>query len=201
MIAVSKKWLAALLIFIALPLGALFFLKLQRAWEILNLSGWKLGEMSAIDHSPERCRTLFAMDRAERISASEKTIDCFSFYARRTGDVESCTSLLFDEHVLFCIDSAINESAKKYSKDASFDSSECVHPQAIPFRQDWCHYTQAHRSHNPSDCAPINDVVLREGCTLKFDLWQRYPSLRQSRYFGNSTSSSSQTSIGKKPPP
>ncbi|OIO55580.1 hypothetical protein AUJ46_01265 [Candidatus Peregrinibacteria bacterium CG1_02_54_53] len=117
-------------------------------------------------------------------SAAEQRALCIYTYAKLTFDPSACELLMPSEYGLSCINDVTAQEYKDHMDSGFFEWDECSKPQSDPLRADWCNLLRAHRNRNAADCLPIRNDVIRAGCTLKFEAWQKYPDLRNSFYFG-----------------
>jgi hypothetical protein len=112
---------------------------------------------------------------------------CVKEFAAQAQNPSACDLLMPSEYGLSCINDAIAQGYKGHMDSGFFEWSECSKMQTDPLRQDWCDLLRAHRNRSAKDCLPIRNNVIREGCTSKFEAWEKYPDLRGSFYFGKAT--------------
>ncbi|MFA5799923.1 MAG: hypothetical protein WC840_03100 [Candidatus Peribacteraceae bacterium] len=145
-------------------------------------------EIAAENGDPLRCRRLQQTVPTMGPSLTEKRMLCFFLLAQEKRDPKICEYLIPGEYGLSCINNVVAQEYKDHSDAGFFEFSECMTIQKDPLRQDWCQFVRAHRSRKTSDCAGIKNDVIRSGCILKFEAWEKYPGIRGSFYFGQSLS-------------
>jgi hypothetical protein len=154
----------------------------------VNWAPWDLADYLAKNQRPvEECLDLVWFEIMSPTSAEQKAL-CIHEYAKLTQDPAACELLLPSEYGLSCINNVIAQEYKDHPDSGFFEFSECAKVQNEPLRQDWCQFVRAHKSHRATDCISIKNDVIRSGCTLKFETWERYPDLRGSFSFGQSAS-------------
>lgn len=186
-------WLTggALLTPVLIPL--LFFIGVwcvQGTYELMGyhafvFNGEEIAKIAQEKGDPKECgriRVVFAINTNTYLEAQY----CTYTYAKLTSDPTACELLLPSEYGLSCINNVIAQEYKDHPDSGFFEFNECVNAQTDPLRQDWCQFVRAHKSHQALDCISIMNEVIRSGCTLKFEAWEKYPDLRDSFYFGQS---------------
>lgn len=133
---------------------------------------------------PLRCRQLQQSVPTMGPSLTEQRMLCFHTLAALRKDPGVCEFLMPSEYGLSCINEVISQEYKDHPDSGFFDYSECENVQKEPLRQDWCNLVKTHHSHKIPDCTPILNDVIHKSCILKFQMWDKYPELRHSLYFG-----------------
>ena len=109
---------------------------------------------------------------------------CIQRYAKISQDPSACELLLPSESAITCINNVISEEYREYMDSGFFDYSECDNKFEDTLKEDWCNILKAHLSKKTEDCDGIINPVIREGCILKFEAWDKYPEIRESSSFG-----------------
>jgi len=155
----------------------------------VNVPGWKMGEIAAAKGNVEECELLrktwyFGGFDSGDMHRSE----CIHTYAQLTQDPSACGLLMPSEYGLSCINDVIAQEYKGHMDSGFFEWDECSKPQSDSLKLDWCDLLRAHRNRSAADCLPIRNDIIRQGCTLKFEAWEKYPELRGSFSFGKAAS-------------
>ena len=134
------------------------------------------------------CSHIYFFSNIMGPTVGEVRSSCIHEYAKLTQNPSACELLLPGEYGLSCINDVVAQEYKDHPDAGFFDFKECSKVQQDPLREDWCNFVRAHRSRKTADCSPIHNDVIRAGCRVKFEAWEKYPSLRRSFYFGKSSS-------------
>lgn len=187
MIARILLRLSVVILAVPLILAAIFLLERTLGY-YPGEPGWSVARIAAEKNDVALCRRIIGVPWIGYLgpTTSESRMGCIYDYAKLTSDPSACELLMPGEYGLSCINNVIAQEYKDHPDSGFFDFGECKNEQKDPLRQDWCNFVRAHRSRKTSDCTGIQNNVIRTGCILKFDSWEKYPSLRGSSYFGRS---------------
>lgn len=130
------------------------------------------------------CYLFVTLDPWFRPTTRELRNRCIREYAELSHDPSACALLMPSEYGLSCINDVTAQEYEDHMDAGFFEWDECSKPQSDPLRLDWCDLLRAHRNRSAADCLPIRNAVIRAGCTLKFEAWEKYPELRNSFSFG-----------------
>ncbi|MDO8468339.1 MAG: hypothetical protein Q7S29_01100 [Candidatus Peribacter sp.] len=143
-------------------------------------------KLVAQKHKAKDCFLFRTFDIGPRPTTYEMQMRCVREYAKLTRDPSACELLMPSEYGLSCINDVTSQEYENHMNSGFFEWDECSKPQSDPLRLDWCDLLRAHRNRNAADFLHIRNDVIRAGCTLKFEAWEKYPHLRGSFYFGKS---------------
>lgn len=187
--------LKRILITIAIGLPSLLLVLLFFP-QVLNLFGYYattdedgLAEYLLAHHLPvSDCRKLIHFEPLSPPPWS-KQLDCMITYAKLSQDPAVCEELMPSEFGLSCMNDVMSQVFIGNAEAEHVTPEECININEPSLRHDNCLLINAHRTHDPNDCAEILNDPLRVGCQLKMGAWVQYPQLRSSFYFGNNRES------------